>query len=380
VGLAPAADAAPQSVADRLREDATQRLVAKAAALFVDPSSLDAHYGLLRSKLFSRGGTLIKTVLSSDAAPQRAAGGMMFQEVRANLDVRAVHKLLNEVAEKDRVDLTRNPASPRVSVLINTQDADAGAPSSQRSDVAENIIKERISSYGFVVVTDPGTADFRVEGTAGLKRLSAKLAASGLTIEKFVMTYWTIKATAGKSGEQIYFSTRIPEKQSWASRELALQAIGRLVGDELSQGLFLKNFDYPPRRIQVRIEGLAPESVPALLPWLHTSWLVLDAVAVGTQEGSPLLELDLAGGARDLADLIEHAVVDPLNQQMQRKCLSVIETSEAASHLRLDPLCNDALQKAQIDEGWGTADRRQVWQAPALRFREAMARRATQGS
>jgi serine/threonine-protein kinase len=370
VGLVPAMDAAPQAVADRVREDATQRLVAKAAALFVDPSSLSAHYPLLRSKLFSHSGMLIKTILSSDTAPQRAAAGMMFQEVRANLDVRAVHKLLNEVAEKDSVDLMRNPASPKVSVRINTQDADAGATSAQRSEVAENIIKERINSYGFVVVDGPGAADFQVEGTAGLKRLSARLPASGLTIEMFVLTYWTIKATAATSGEQIYFSTRIPEKQRWASRELALQAIGRLVGDELSEGLFLKNFDYPPRRIQVRIEGLAPESVPALLPWLHTSWLVLDAVVAGTQEGSPLLELDLAGGARELTDLIEHAVVIPLNQQLERACLSVVDTSEALSRLRLDPACNDALRKAQIDEGWGPAARRQAWQAPELRFRE----------
>ena len=64
------------------------------------------------------------------------------------------------------------------------------------------------------------------------KKLSAKLPASGLTIEKFVLTSWTVKAVDVKSGEEIYYNTKKPEKQSWPTQELALEDVGRLIGAE----------------------------------------------------------------------------------------------------------------------------------------------------
>jgi len=61
---------------------------------------------------------------------------------------------------------------------------------------------------------------------ARFKKLSATLRASGITVEKFVLTSWTVKAADLNTGEEIYHSTEIPEKQSWASEELALDPFG----------------------------------------------------------------------------------------------------------------------------------------------------------
>lgn len=351
VGLAQG-EGASAVMAARLKEDAGQRLMAKAAALFVEPAALKAHYGLLRTKVFSHSEGIVTSVLT-EPTPQQAPNGRMFASMRADLNVRALRTRLNEVSSQEHLELARNPAHARVSVRIQTQDADVGASSAQPSEVAENILKERLISYHFAVVDDPTQADFLVEGTASLRRLSLRLAASGLTIEKFTLTSWTLKASEARSHEQFYFNTRVPEKQSWATRELALQAIGQQVGEELSEGLFLKNFDYPPRSTLVRIQGLPEASVPALLLELHMSWLVLDAVADGGQEDSPVIRVDLAGGAREMSELIQQGVVGPLNQQLQHTCFSVLETNEALTSLQFDPACTGILQKQENTDSWG---------------------------
>jgi serine/threonine-protein kinase len=354
VGVAPAGDQNdPQqraAAAAQVKLDAEQRLVAKAAALYVDPASLRDNYAILRERLFSRGAGFIKSVLE-EQPPRPGQNGVVYGMLRARVDVRGVRKLLNEVSDETRIELARNDGHPRVSVLIRTQDEGA---SPQRSELAENILKERIRAYGCTLVDEAAarTADFRIEGTAALRKLSARLPASGLVIEKFVLSYWTLRASDARSGDQIYFNTKVPEKQSWNSRELALQDIGRLVGDELSRKLFLRNYDYPPRRAVLRVEGLPPAN--SLLPGLHTALQVMDAVP---QQDNSQFAVELSGGSQGLRELVQQAVVAPLNQQLERACFSLKEATDSEARIQFDARsCADAagrLQMLPLESLWG---------------------------
>ncbi len=209
--------------------DARREVVAKAAALYVDPDSINANYPIVRDKLLAHSDEFIKTVLDQ-SPPQMSQYGLMVGTMRASVDVREVQKTLNQISHDDRIDFIRNNGDPRISVTVRAaQPGDDGGAPAPRSPAAENLLKERIHSFGFTVVDDASAkppADFHVDGEVRFKRLSAKLAASGLTIEKFVITSWTVKAINTRTGEEIYHNTAIPEKQSWASQELALQDVG----------------------------------------------------------------------------------------------------------------------------------------------------------
>ena len=116
----------------------------------------------------------------------------METETRAVLKMRDVQKSLNQLSKDERIDFIRNNGDPKVALrmtLANADTAQALAPA--RSQLAENVLKERIKSFGFRVWSDEGeapsgpqakAADFLIQGEAKVKQLSTKLAASGLTI------------------------------------------------------------------------------------------------------------------------------------------------------------------------------------------------------
>jgi len=53
------------------------------------------------------------------------------------------------------------------------------------------------------------TADFFVDGEVRFKRLTATLPASGLTIEKFALTSWTVRAVDVRAARRLH-NTTIP--------------------------------------------------------------------------------------------------------------------------------------------------------------------------
>ena len=82
------------------------------------------------------------------------------------------------------------------------------------------MIKERIKSFGFRVWSAEGeaktgpnakTADFQIQGEVRVKQLSARLAASGITVTKTALTSWTVKAIDKATGEEIYLNTVSPQ-------------------------------------------------------------------------------------------------------------------------------------------------------------------------
>jgi eukaryotic-like serine/threonine-protein kinase len=354
VGIAAPADAGAgrDGAAHAVWADARQQLVAKAAALYVQPSSLNANYAVVRTKLLARSDDFIKTVLNQ-GAPQTSPDGVTFGIMRAAVSVRDVQKTLNQISHDERVDFIRNNGDPKIAVSVRTWNPDAEAATGpQPSAVAENILKEHIHSFGFAVVDEEHAkppADFRVEGEVRFKKLAAKLPASGLTIEKVVLTSWTVKAVDAKSGQEIYHNTTIPEKQSWATQELALQDVGHLIGAEFSQSFFLKYFDFKPKNTRLRFSGLPPDAANAVLDQINGNLIVLNAALDTGAGGDVVIDAQLSAGTSSLSDLVQQSLLAPLNKKMGANCFTLLAGDQTTElHIAFDPACTAAAAMSQL--------------------------------
>ena len=335
----------PNALHSAVIEDARRQLIQKAAALYIEKSSLDKNYAMVRDHLLAHSGDYIKVVLD-EQPPVLGADGLMSAMLSASVNLRAVQKSLNDMSNQERIDFIRKNGDPKIAVnIISTTDADGGTTAPEESMVAENLLKDRIRSFGFRVVTDgqgASTADFGIDGQVHFKKLTAKLAASGLTIEKVVLTSWTVKATDRKSGEDIYTNTKIPEKQSWASEELALTDVGRLVGDEFSKSFFLEYFQYPISKTQLQISGLPQSSAQVVLNEMNGLSDVLNASLASAQPGATVINANLSPGPNSIGDTVQGAVLQPINKKLGRRCFSVTSASEDRVQVQFDPGCADA--------------------------------------
>jgi len=239
-----------------------------------------------------------------------------------------VQKSLNQMSDKERIDFIRNNGDPKIAVqMVISYAESAQAVPSTRSQLAENAIKERIKSFGFRTWSTEGetrtgpeakAADFQIVGEVKVKQLSAKLAASGLTITKTALTSWTVKAIDKGTGEEIYTNTKMPKNTSWPTEDAALADIGKLVGDEFSKNFFLAHFSFGAQNVNVSFSGLpGPDSSKALLRELKSLRGVLDAQAAG--DNAFRLELP-EGGA---SDLIAEYVLKPLNAKLGQACFAL---------------------------------------------------------
>ena len=309
------------------RADAKRQLIEKALALYVSNDSLNSNYQWVRDKFLPRSGEFIKTTFSEDA-PQLGKDGLVATTTRASISVRDVQKSLNQMSEKERIQFIRNNGDPKISVQILISNADtAQALPAARSQLAENVIKERIKSFGFRTWSiegetrtgpDARAADFHIVGEVKVKQLSAKLAASGLTITKTALTSWTVKAIDKATGEEIYNSTKLPKSTSWPTEDAALADIGKLVGDEFSKNFFLEHFNFGSQKINLMVTGLPDAaSSKALLRELRSLREVLDAQPAGDNA----YQLELPEG--NAADLIAASVLKPLNAKLGQACFAL---------------------------------------------------------
>ncbi|MDP2793214.1 MAG: serine/threonine-protein kinase [Sulfurisoma sp.] len=358
LGLADPAD--PRYAQDKgllaadLREDARRQLIEKAAALYVDSQSLSKNYGLLQAKLFARSGEFIQAI--EEAQPRQNADGLMSLTARATVKVRAVQKSLNQMSREERIDFIRNNGDPKIAVAITTHSAqgnvvDPNAPA-RRSPVAENLLKERIQSFGFRLWNDDtkNGADFAVSGEARFKKLSAKLEASGITVEKFVLSSWSVKCTDKKSGEEIYYNNQIPEKQSWATEELALRDVGRLIGEEFSKSFFLQHFDFTAQKVVLNFKGLPkPELVKSVLRELTGIRSVLAVASQSATPGETRFVAELSGGSTSLSELVSNGIAKPLNRKLGKTCFNVAGSSGTEVTLAFEASCNEAGILGRLD-------------------------------
>jgi serine/threonine-protein kinase len=336
------------------RADAKRQLVEKVLGLYIENSSLNSHYAVIEQKLLSQSGTFIKTVLH-EGAPTTGKDGLLESETRAVIKVRDVQKSLNQLSKDERIDFIRNNGDPKVSIAMTVANADtAQALPAARSQLAENILKERIKSFGFRVWANEGEtatspnakrADFSILGEAKLKQLSVKLPASGLTITKTVMTSWTVKAIDKATGEEIYLNTVLPKGQSWATEDLALNDIGKLMGEEFSKNFFLQHFSFGVRPTQLNVTGLPDaRTTHLLMRELQGVRQVLDVQRVN-ETGK--FRLQLAEG--NASDVVQDAIIRPLNAKLGQPCFALAGASESEISVSFARVCSTAALQGKLE-------------------------------
>lgn len=351
-----------------VRADVKRQLIDKVLALYVDTSSLNKNYALIEQKLLSQSGSFIKTVLT-EGAPMTGKDGLLGAETRAVVRMREVQKSLNQLSKDERIDFIRQNGDPKVAIQMTVTNADTTqALPPGRSQLAENILKDRIKSFGFRVWSAEGevktgpdakTADFLVQGEARVKQLSARLPASGLTITKTVLTSWTVKAIDRASGEEIYLNTITPKGQSWATEDQALSDIGKLVGDEFSKNFFLQNFNFAVRRIDFNVTGLADAATARLL--LREFRAMRQVLDVQMLDEAGKFQLQLPEG--NTVALLQDAIIEPLNAKLGQNCFTLAGSSDTALSMSLSGACAGAAVRTKLE----TAPPAGLLNAPASR-------------
>jgi serine/threonine-protein kinase len=386
VGLVDPSDPRYQSdktlLQNDLRADSRSQLVEKALGMLIDTKSMAKNYDLLKDKLLSKSGSFVTTVVS-ESEPRVGKDGLMSITTEGVVNVKAVQKSLNQMSRDDRVEFIRANGDPKVSVRIMVRDADVPDAPPQPSLVAENILKERIQSFGFRTWStgSPGAddtkkgADFEVIGEAKIKKLSVRLEASGVIISKYALTSWTVKCVDRETGEEIYFNTTLPKGVgSWATEEEAIKAIGAKVADEFSREFFLQHVNATGKKVTVSVEGL-PAS--ALEPLARELVGLPDVIAVGPgpAAGASSFELQLAG-AGSAADLVAAGVLKPLNAKLGQPCFSLGSVTADRVAVIFDKTCADASVISRFD----TIHRRVFSAPPGDRSPSSRTRRCSASS
>jgi eukaryotic-like serine/threonine-protein kinase len=333
-----------------VRADSKSQLVEKAIALYLDRASFNRNYDLLRDKLLSKSDSYIASIVQ-EGAPELGKDGLMYVTTQAAVRVREVQKSLNQMSRDQRIDFIRNNGDPKISVSINVRgDGEAAAS----SPVAGNLLKERIKSFGFRIWSDDASAagkgaDFAVVGEARLKKLSAKLAASGITVDKYLLTSWTVKCIDKLTGEEIYYNNKLPVAAgSWATEEQALAAIGGKIADEFTRDFFVRHFNATGHKVALKIDGLPDQGVEA---GIARELIGLQSViGIARRAGtSPIYEVLLAGGSRPLNDLVAATVLKPLNAKLGQACFSLGATSGEQVTVVFAAACADQAVLTRLD-------------------------------
>ena len=321
------------------RADAKAQLIEKAIALYIDRASLMEHYSLLNNKLLNHSGVFIKDIVQEEQ-PWLGKDGLMHATTRAKVKVKEVQKSLNQMTKEDRIGFIRNNGDPKIAVSISLQREQGDT---QRSPVAENALKERIKVFGYRIWdADVKGADFKVSGEAKIKKLSAKLTASGITIEKFTLTSWTVKCVDQQTGEEIYYNTKMPSKNSWANEDLALAEIGKLIGDEFSKDFFAQHFNVGTKAVNLLVQGLPSRENQELLQ----NELLSMRTVVGIQSRfidayNSEYQIAVASNETNTTNLVSESLLKPLNAKLGQPCLNLVSSNENQVTVAFDKTCAD---------------------------------------
>jgi serine/threonine-protein kinase len=238
-------------------------------------------------------------------------------------------------------------------VQVDVRDADRADAPATPSPVAENLLKERIKSFGFRMWSDSGAAgaapDFSVLGEARIRKLSVRLQASGLTVTKYALTSWTVKCVDRATGEEIYFNTALPKASgSWASEEDALRAIGATIANEFSRDLFLQHAHVSGRKVTLHVEGMPDTALQDLLARELVGLPEVLAAAPRTALKSRSFDLLLAGSGSP-GDLVAAGVLKPLNAKLGQPCLTLVRVAGDEVAATFDRRCAEAPVLARLE-------------------------------
>jgi predicted Ser/Thr protein kinase len=339
-----------------LRADSRSQLVEKAIALYLDRASFAKNYDRLRDKLLSKSGDYIANIVQ-EGEPQRSNDGLMYVTTQAAVKVREVQKSLNQMSRDERIDFIRNNGDPKISVTISVRGENTDTQA-QNSQVAENLLKARIKSFGFRIWSDDPNvaaaqgegAEFAVAGEAKLRKLSARLAASGITVEKYILSSWTVKCIDKLSGEEIYYNNTLPVATgSWASEEQALAAIGGKIAEEFSRDFFVQHFHASERKVTLKIDGLPDKGVENAIARELVGLQPVIGVTRRAGGASAVYELQLSGATGAPGDLVAGAVLKPLNAKLGQACFNLGASAGDQISVAFDKACSDKVVLARLE-------------------------------
>jgi len=309
---------------DALRADARKQVIEKAVGVYVQSSTLMENYDIIHDRILTQSQGFIKKIIK-ESDPWLGEDGFWHLLLKAEVVTGQVQKALEAMSQQERIQLLKQHENPRISVAVWVQDANrASDVPPQRSDVAENLLKEHIKAFGYRVWSADAPeskldrADFAITGQVKFKPISLKLPRSGLTITKYALTSWTVKCVNLANNEEIYFNNKVPLKKTWADEDAALADIGQLIGKEFSSDFFEKHLSASSQIYQLRVKGLPSFDVASLLkkeflglrPVLNVDLRNFD------RNGLSLYEIEFAGGRDDFQGFINNAVLEPLNRKL----------------------------------------------------------------
>lgn len=326
---------------DDLRRDARRQAIEKAVGIYVESSTLVENYVLIDDRVLSETKGLIKRVIK-ESKPWIAEDGFAHLLIKAEVYLTGVKDALKTMSRQSRVSYIREYGNPRISVAVYAQDASRGSRRT-RSDIAENLLKEHIAQFGYRVWSEDVTqglktemmesstlanqvettvsvshlkaADFSIIGRVRFDVKEVTLSSSGISLRKHLITSWTVKCVNNNTGEEIYFNNKIPRRNSWATEDQALEDVGTMIGQEFSRDFFEDHLMSPSTLFELRVVGLPSYDLGVLLkkemiglrPFLDVD------LRSYTTDGLSLYEVNFAGGQDNFAQVMNSAVIKPLN-------------------------------------------------------------------
>ena len=326
-----------------VRADSRSQLVAKTLRLMLDRDSFASHYDLLQSRLLSQSDSFIADVVQQ-SAPTLGKDGLWSMTTEALVDANALRQALDRMSRDERVELIRASGDPRIAVRIAVRDEGGPPDSGAVSPIAENVVKERIRSFGFRTWAQtpnaPGAsdADFVVSGEATVRRLSTKLAASGLVITRYALASWTVKCTDRASGEEIYFNTKLPKDAgSYPSEDAALRAIGGSIADQFNRDFFVMHVPLRGRKVSLAVAGLPDEATQALFARELNGLPAVIRASAGPPANPRTFDVEMAPGKGD--DAVVRDILRPLNAKVGDACFTAGASEGSRVDVAFDPRC-----------------------------------------
>lgn len=339
---------------DALRQDAKRQVLEKAVGSYVDSSTLIENYELISDKVLTRSKGLIKRIIK-ESPPWKGQDGFMHMLLKAEVYLSPIKDTLKVMSKMERVSLLKDYGNPKISVAITIRDAKRGSEiAPERSPIAENLLKERFSQFGYrvwseeesqrlkveiaeramlsnqadatVSVTHLKTSDFSIRGEVKFKPLTATLRASGISITKYALTSWTIKCIDNNTAEEVYFNNKVPRNKTWSDEDAAMNDIGMLIGEQFSKGFFEDILMRTSRIFQLQVFGLPDydtgtlfkKEMIGLRPVMNVDFRNFDA------SGLSLYEIDFAGNRGNFTDLVNDTVVRPLNRKFGERVFKLV--------------------------------------------------------
>lgn len=325
---------------DDLRKDAKKQCIEKAVGTMVSARSLVQDYVLIEDKISSQTVGMIKSVVQEGPA-ELGPDGFMRMVMTAEVYLSRIEEALQTMTRVERIDQIKQKGNPTISVAITIRNATRSGPKDEeRSALAENILKDAFSDFGYRVWSEGEgqagrTADFVVTGEAQFEYRES--VARGIALPAHYLTSWTVKCQNGITGEQILFNNQVPRGKSWSSEASAEEDIGKMIGAEFNQEFFDRHLMSPSTIYQLYVHGVKDydraEEIRKEFLGLRA---ILNAELRDFDVARPTLyEVDLAGARGEFLALLNGAVVKPLNEKYGAGYLSIKSTSGQQAELAM---------------------------------------------